>query len=170
MTGSGHDFQSPNAHVAPFRDIKGAAKLPFALPNGAKGAENFNPDRFELLIGMLFGLANDGLVDKKGRPFPLQAAVIAKEFADLIVFTKPPPAFQRVALGILAPLGHLLGYRAIIPSYRTLCLPRKPLLRLTLQRNRLGGDCTPILASGREKWQTPPADSGAETCHKRARE
>jgi hypothetical protein len=83
----------------------------------AKGAEQFNPDRFQLLIGMLFGLANDGLVDKKGRPFPLQAAVIAREFADVIVFTKPPPAFQRVALGILAPLGHLLGYRAIIPSY-----------------------------------------------------
>ncbi|NGO55485.1 cupin domain-containing protein [Allomesorhizobium camelthorni] len=83
----------------------------------AKGAEQFNPDRFELLIGMLFGLANDGLVDKKGRPFPLQAAVIAREFADVIVFTKPPPAFQRVALSILAPIGHLLGYRAIIPNY-----------------------------------------------------
>lgn len=83
----------------------------------AKGAEQFDPDRFELLIGMLFGLANDGLVDRKGRPFPLQAAVIAKEFADVIVFTQPSPAIQRVALGILEPLGRLLGYRAIIPGY-----------------------------------------------------
>jgi len=83
----------------------------------AKGADHVDPDRFELLIGMLFGLANDGLVDKKGRPFPLQAAVIAREFADVVVFTQPPPAFQRIALGILAPLGRLLGYRAIIPSY-----------------------------------------------------
>ena len=59
----------------------------------------------------MFGLANDGLVEKKGRPFPLQATVIAREFADVIVFTKPPPAFQRLALAILAPLSHLLGYR-----------------------------------------------------------
>lgn len=84
----------------------------------AKGAEQFVPDRFELLIGMLFGLANDGLVDRKGRPFPLQAAVSAKKFADVIVFTQPSPAIQRVALGILEPPGRLLGYRAIIPSYR----------------------------------------------------
>lgn len=83
----------------------------------AKGAEHLNSDRFELLIGMLFGLANDGRVDRKGRPSPLQAAVIAREFADVIVFTQPPAAVQRVALAILAPLARWLGYKAIIPSY-----------------------------------------------------
>ncbi|MER9241978.1 cupin domain-containing protein [Mesorhizobium sp. M0633] len=83
----------------------------------APGADNVDPNRFELLIGMLFGLANAGKVDRKGRPSPLQAAVIAREFADVIVFTHPPPAIQRVALGILAPLGHLLGYHAIDPVY-----------------------------------------------------
>jgi quercetin dioxygenase-like cupin family protein len=82
-----------------------------------KGADEFDPDRFELLIGMLFGLANDGLVDRKGRPFPLQAAVIAREFADVVVFTRPPPAVQRLALAILSPLGRLLGYRPIISRY-----------------------------------------------------
>ncbi|PAP97619.1 MAG: cupin domain-containing protein [Mesorhizobium sp.] len=83
----------------------------------AHGADHIDPNRFELLIGMLFGLANAGKVDNKGRPSPLQAAVIAREFADVIVFTRPPPAVQRVALGILAPLANLLGYRAIDPSY-----------------------------------------------------
>jgi quercetin dioxygenase-like cupin family protein len=83
----------------------------------AKGAEHVDPNRFELLIGMLFGLANDGLVDRKGRPRPLQAAVIAREFADVVVFTQPSPAVQRVALAIVAPFAHLLGYRAILPSY-----------------------------------------------------
>jgi len=39
-----------------------------------KGTEHVDPDRFELLIGMLFGLANEGLVDKKGRPSLLQGA------------------------------------------------------------------------------------------------
>ena len=76
-----------------------------------------DPTRFELLIGMLFGLANDGKVDRKGRPSPLQAAVIAREFADVIVFTSPPPAVQRALLAVLAPLGTRLGYRAIIPEY-----------------------------------------------------
>ncbi|MER8839114.1 cupin domain-containing protein [Mesorhizobium sp. M0684] len=60
----------------------------------APGADNVDPNRFELLIGMLFGLANAGKVDRKGRPSPLQAAVIAREFADVIVFTHPPPAFS----------------------------------------------------------------------------
>ena len=83
----------------------------------ANGADHIDPNRFELLIGMLFGLANAGKVDKKGRPSPLQAAVIAREFADVIVFTRPSPAIQKVALGILAPLANLLGYRAIDPSY-----------------------------------------------------
>ncbi|MER8426506.1 cupin domain-containing protein [Mesorhizobium sp. M1403] len=83
----------------------------------AQGADHVDPNRFELLIGMLFGLANAGKVDRKGRPSPLQAAVIAREFADVVVFTHPPPAIQRVALGILVPLASLLGDRAIDPSY-----------------------------------------------------
>ncbi|MER8486117.1 cupin domain-containing protein [Mesorhizobium sp. M1322] len=83
----------------------------------AQGADHIDSNRFELLIGMLFGLANAGKVDKKGRPSPLQAAVIAREFADVIVFTRPSPAIQRVALGLLVPLANLLGYRAIDPSY-----------------------------------------------------
>jgi mannose-6-phosphate isomerase-like protein (cupin superfamily) len=81
------------------------------------GAEGIDPNRFELLIGMLFGLANDGKVDKKGRPGPLQGAVIAQEFSDIVVFTNPPPAVQRVLLTVLAPIGRLLGYRAIDPNY-----------------------------------------------------
>ncbi len=83
----------------------------------APGFENADSSRFELLIGMLFGLANDGKVDRKGRPSPLQGAVIAQEFADVIVFTNPPPAVQRVLFAVLAPLGRLLGYRAIYPQY-----------------------------------------------------
>jgi hypothetical protein len=84
-----------------------------AAANGA----HIDANRFEMLIGMLFGLANDGKVDRKGRPGPLQGAMIAKEFADIVVFTNPPPAVQKIALGVLTPLGKLLGYQAIIPGY-----------------------------------------------------
>jgi mannose-6-phosphate isomerase-like protein (cupin superfamily) len=83
----------------------------------APGSEHIDPTRFELLIGMLFGLANDGKVDRKGRPYPLQAAAIAKEFSDVIVFTSPPPGVQRILFGVLAPLATLLGYRAIDEKY-----------------------------------------------------
>jgi mannose-6-phosphate isomerase-like protein (cupin superfamily) len=83
----------------------------------AEGSEHLDSSRFELLIGMLFGLANDGKVDRKGRPMPLQAAVIAQEFADTVVFTHPPQAVQRVAFAILAPLARALGYRAVYPRY-----------------------------------------------------
>jgi len=85
--------------------------------DAAPGAENADADRFEMLIGMLFGLANAGKVDAGGRPGPLQGALIAREFADVIVFTSPPPAVQAAAVAVLAPLGRLLGYRAIIPEY-----------------------------------------------------
>jgi mannose-6-phosphate isomerase-like protein (cupin superfamily) len=83
-----------------------------AAPGGGGDA-----DRFEQLIGMLFGLANDGKVDRRGRPHMLQAAVIAEEFADVVVFTRPPPFVQRIALAVLSPLGRLMGYRAIDAAY-----------------------------------------------------
>jgi quercetin dioxygenase-like cupin family protein len=83
----------------------------------APGANDFDLNRFELLIGTLFGLANDGKVDRKGRPFPLQAAVIARDFADVIVFTRPPRPIQLVATSILAPIGRLFGYRATYARY-----------------------------------------------------
>jgi mannose-6-phosphate isomerase-like protein (cupin superfamily) len=83
----------------------------------APGAEHIDSNRFELLIGMLFGLANDGKVDRKGRPRPLQAAALMQEFSDVIVFTSPPPSVQRLAIGVLAPLAKILGYRAIDDRY-----------------------------------------------------
>ncbi len=88
-----------------------------AAPSAGPGAGDVDPTRFEMLIGMLFGLANDGKVDRKGRPEPLQGALIAQEFADVIVFSSPPPAVQKIAFGVLAPLARLLGYKAIDPRY-----------------------------------------------------
>jgi quercetin dioxygenase-like cupin family protein len=92
----------------------------------AAGSEQIDIGRFELLIGMLFGLANDGRVDRKGRPNPLQAAVIAREFQDVIVFTRPPVAVQRLLLAPLARVGRWLGYRATYPQYMQPHGYRKP--------------------------------------------
>jgi quercetin dioxygenase-like cupin family protein len=74
-------------------------------------------DRFEVLIANTFGLAQDGRVNRKGMPSLLQLALLAREFDDVIRFTRPPRAVQRVLFGALAPLARLLGYRGSYPEY-----------------------------------------------------
>jgi quercetin dioxygenase-like cupin family protein len=73
--------------------------------------------RFEAMIATLFGLANAGRTNAKGLPNPLQLALVAQEFADVIQFTKPPVRVQKPLFAVLGTLGRLRGYRAIYPEY-----------------------------------------------------
>lgn len=73
--------------------------------------------RFEEMVVNLFGFARDGKTNSKGMPNPLQAAIFVKEFGDVLYFTKPPRAVQKVLFGILAPIARLLGYRGSYPKY-----------------------------------------------------
>jgi quercetin dioxygenase-like cupin family protein len=73
--------------------------------------------RFEMMISTLYGLARDGKTDARGRPSILQASLLAREFDDVIVFTRPPRFVQRLLFGTLAPVAHLLGLRASYPEY-----------------------------------------------------
>lgn len=73
--------------------------------------------RFETMIATLFGLANAGRTNAKGLPNPFQLALIAREFADVIRFTKPPAPVQTALFGVLAAVGRLRGYRAVYPEY-----------------------------------------------------
>jgi mannose-6-phosphate isomerase-like protein (cupin superfamily) len=84
-------------------------------------------ERFVHLIETTFGLARDGHVNAKGMPSPLQLALTAREFSDVIVFRKPPPPVQRVLFAALAPIARRRGYRATYPSLsRTTLAPRSP--------------------------------------------
>ena len=84
-------------------------------------------ERFAHMIETLFGLAREGHVNGKGMPTPLQLALTAQEFSDVIVFRKPPPAVQRLVLGALTPIARRRGYRATYPSLsRTTLAPRPP--------------------------------------------
>jgi quercetin dioxygenase-like cupin family protein len=84
-------------------------------------------ERFVHMAETLFGLAREGHVNKRGMPHPLQLALLATEFSDVIVFRKPPAAVQRVLFRILAPLARRRGYRATYPSLsRTTLAPRRP--------------------------------------------
>lgn len=75
--------------------------------------------RFEACILNAFGLAQDGKVNAKGMPNLLQLAVFAREFDDVIRFTRPPRWVQRLLFGLLAPVARLLGYRGNNPEYLT---------------------------------------------------
>ncbi len=76
------------------------------------------PDpRFEQMIGTLFGLANAGRTNAKGMPDPLQLALIGREFADVIRFTRPPAPVQKVAFAVLGALGRARGKRGVYPEY-----------------------------------------------------
>lgn len=68
-----------------------------------------------------WGLARDGKATKAGVPKnPLQLAVLASEHKDEVYLTRPPIPVQKALfaiLGLLAPVGQLLGYRARYPEY-----------------------------------------------------
>ena len=66
-----------------------------------------------------------GHTDGKGMPHPLQLALTAREFSDVIVFRSPPLAVQRTIFGVLAPIARWRGYRATYPQLsRTVLAPR----------------------------------------------
>ncbi len=74
-------------------------------------------ERFEEMALNLFGLAQDGKTNSKGMPNPLQAAIFAREFSDVLYFTKPPLLVQRLLFGALAAIARALGYRGSYPKY-----------------------------------------------------
>ena len=83
-------------------------------------------ERFAHMIETLFGLARLGYTNAKGMPHPLQLALFAREFSDVVVFRSPPPAVQRAIFGVLAPVAHWRGYRATYPQIsRTVLAPRE---------------------------------------------
>ena len=83
-------------------------------------------ERFAHMIETLFGLARLGYTNAKGMPHPLQLALFAREFSDVLVFRSPPPAVQRAIFGALAPLAHWRGYHATYPQIsRTVLAPRE---------------------------------------------
>ena len=82
-------------------------------------------ERFVHMIETFFGLARLGHTDAKGMPHPLQLALSAREFSDVIVFRSPPPAVQRAIFAALAPVARWRGYRATYPQLsRVVLAPR----------------------------------------------
>jgi hypothetical protein len=82
-------------------------------------------ERFIHMIETMFGLARLGHTNSKGVPYPLQMALVGREFRDIIVFRRPSAVLQRLIFGGLAPLARWRGYRATYPQLsRTVLAPR----------------------------------------------
>jgi mannose-6-phosphate isomerase-like protein (cupin superfamily) len=73
--------------------------------------------RFEAMIATIFGLANEGRTNAKGLPHPLQLALLAREFDDVIRFTRPPRAVQIPLFAVLGALGRARGLRPTYPQH-----------------------------------------------------
>lgn len=65
----------------------------------------------------IYGLTNEGKVDGRGIPNPLQMAVVAWEFRREWVPTAVPAPVRLLALPVLAALGRLFGYRPTYARY-----------------------------------------------------
>jgi len=82
-------------------------------------------ERFVHMIETFFGLARLGHTNSKGMPDPLQLALSAQEFRDVIVFRAPPTLIQGMIFGTLAPIARGRGYCATYPQLsRTTLAPR----------------------------------------------
>jgi quercetin dioxygenase-like cupin family protein len=79
-------------------------------------------ERFVHMIETFFGLARLGHTDVRGMPNPLQLALSAREFSDVVVFRRPPMAVQRALFGALAPVARWRGYRATYPQLSRIVL------------------------------------------------
>ena len=73
--------------------------------------------RFEEAIQNSFGLAQDCKTNAKGMPNLLQLVAFAREFEDVLYFTKPPRMVQKILFAMLAPIANLLGYRGSYQEY-----------------------------------------------------
>ncbi|HEX5928052.1 MAG TPA: cupin domain-containing protein [Solirubrobacterales bacterium] len=73
--------------------------------------------RFTQMIETLFGLARDGHTNAKGMPDPLQLAMFATEFRDVLTLRRPPALVQSALFGLLRPIARARGYHGTYPQY-----------------------------------------------------
>ncbi|MEZ4736316.1 MAG: cupin domain-containing protein [Caldilineaceae bacterium] len=65
----------------------------------------------------LYGLGQDGKVNRDGLPNPLQFALILKKFQPHAYVAGIPIPVQQLLFGLLAGIGRMVGYRAVYPQY-----------------------------------------------------
>ena len=91
---------------------RGVARLLGGGRHAGRGrASGYAGPRHRVAVGHSRWLATEGRTDKRGRPRPLQGAVIGQFYREVAELKTPPPAVQRVVLPVLAALGRRFGLR-----------------------------------------------------------
>ena len=85
------------------------------------------PDLEGLTAGLqailtIFGLADQGRVNRRGAPALLQLAVLAETTMPATYVPGPPRALQHLLIRVLAGLGRAVGYRVTYPGFPILPL------------------------------------------------
>lgn len=74
-----------------------------------------NPGRIEEMITTFFALANRGTGGRNGQPGLLQSAVVLAEYTEEYDLSVLPRPAKLLVIYVLAPLGRVLGYPAVVP-------------------------------------------------------
>jgi len=64
----------------------------------------------------IFALAQQGKLDAKGMPRPMQLAVMVPEFGDEIRPVSPPWPLLRAVTAVLGPIARMRGHRARVSA------------------------------------------------------
>ena len=72
--------------------------------------------RTEEFHRIIFGLAEEGLVNDEGVPGLLQVSLLAKEFDNEFRLANPPRWVQQIVFCLLRPLARLVGLRSTYPA------------------------------------------------------
>lgn len=67
------------------------------------------------MITTLFALVNRGTVGRNGQPGLLQSAVVLAEYTEEYDLWSLPRLVKLLVISVLAPLGRVLGYPAVVP-------------------------------------------------------
>jgi quercetin dioxygenase-like cupin family protein len=102
-------------------------------------------ERFAHMIETVFGLARLGHTNSKGMPDPLQLALFAQEFSDVIEFRSPPSAVQRTlfsALGSNCALARVSCHIPATLSHRSGAKDVAAVRSLSHRKSRSGTEAT----------------------------
>jgi quercetin dioxygenase-like cupin family protein len=115
-TGDAFDVAVNSVHLHPWNDS--AEEL-----HVRQTTESLKPDLEGLNATLIAaetiaGLAHEGKIGANGQPNLFQGAVILGSLLPQSYTAGVPYGVQRVLIGVLATVGHLLGYRASYPRFK----------------------------------------------------
>jgi len=115
-------IESRERRVSPGRELRVSPGTPHAFRNDGDAPATLlgrtvpESERLAEVVATLFGLAQDGRTDERGRPGLLQAAVMAETVEETRLAGVPRP-LQEAFGAVVGPVARALGYEATYDRY-----------------------------------------------------